>query len=128
MSDRGLPGRRAESAQACEFAVIGHLERWELIFQYFDEITKGNPRKLDHATIKALYSYIPPRTLFRLQVASSQGHVTHGVYIETFIPPTELDGKFVRRNLDKVKRASERVRLVDARVASLGGFSSILIE
>jgi fatty aldehyde-generating acyl-ACP reductase len=111
-----------------DFAVIGHLETWELIFRYFREITKSNERRLDDATVAELYSYVPPRVIFRLRVTSTQGKDVHGVYVETFIPPSELDRTFLRRNLDKVKRAAERAQREGARVASLGGFASILIE
>ena len=115
-------------ATPLEFAVIAHLERWELIFRYFRAVTEHQERKLDDRTVADLFGYIPPRALFRIEIKSTQGHVTRGAYVETFIPPNELDARFIRRNLDKVKRAAECVRATEARVASLGGFSSILIE
>jgi len=52
----------------------------------------------------------------------------HGLYIDSFIPPDRLDAASVRENLTRVRAAAAYAIKAGARIVSLGGFSSILIE
>jgi predicted amino acid dehydrogenase len=75
-----------------------------------------------------VYRYIPPRPLFDAMMHSANGTVTKGIYIETFIPPDELEPKFLRSNLQKVKEACEVAARLKIPMVSLGGFTSIILE
>ena len=49
-----------------------------------------------------IYSYIPPRSVFKMNVRSKTGAEIKGAYIETFINPDELDTRYLRGNIKKV--------------------------
>jgi predicted amino acid dehydrogenase len=57
-----------------------------------------------------------------------RGTSAHGVYIDSFIPPDRLEASYLRENLTRVRAAAACAIKVGAKVVSLGGFSSILIE
>jgi predicted amino acid dehydrogenase len=61
-------------------------------------------------------------------VRSVLGTTAHGLYIESFIPPDRLDASFIRENLGRVRAAAACAIKSGAKIVSLGGFSSILIE
>jgi predicted amino acid dehydrogenase len=63
-----------------------------------------------------------------VSVRSLDGRQVRGVYIDCFIPPDKLDARFLRENLGRVRDAAECAIREGARIASLGGFSSILLE
>jgi len=50
------------------------------------------------------------------------------VYIDSFIPPDRLEALYVHDNLARVRAAAACAIQAGARIVSLGGFSSILIE
>jgi fatty aldehyde-generating acyl-ACP reductase len=56
------------------------------------------------------------------------GHSVHGIYIDSFIPPDRLGFEFRRENISRVRAAAACAIKAGARIVSLGGFSSILIE
>jgi len=128
MSDPGTHNL-SRKGEGCDIALIGHLEAWKQVHRYLQELGKSNPRRLADEDAERLYSFIPPRKLFDLEFHSHPGgKVSRAVYIDTFIPPGELELSFAQRNLQKVKRAAECAVREGAKVASLGGFSSILLE
>ena len=51
-----------------------------------------------------------------------------GLYIDSFIPPDRLDAAFLQENLKRVRGAAAYAVKAGAKIVSLGGFSSILIE
>jgi predicted amino acid dehydrogenase len=51
-----------------------------------------------------------------------------GLYIDCFIAPDHLDSEYVHDNLGRVRAAAACAIKAGARIVSLGGFSSILIE
>ena len=88
----------------------------------------GDGDDLSIETVQQIFTYIPPRKIFDIEVNSEAHGKIHGVYIETFIAPDELDIKYLRKNIDKVKKACELAAKLKAPVVSLGGFSSIVLE
>lgn len=111
------------------FALIGHQDNWEKIYELVNvsRIENGTaPLSLEK--IKDVFSYIPPRDLFEINVYSSQSGVIRGVYIETFISPDELDIKHLHTNVRKVKEACNHAAKMKIPVAALGGITSIVLE
>jgi fatty aldehyde-generating acyl-ACP reductase len=78
--------------------------------------------------VEEILPWIPPRAVCRVEAHSVLGASAHGVYIDTFIPPDRLESGFLRENLDRVRQAAAYAIREEARIVSLGGFSSILIE
>jgi len=78
--------------------------------------------------IKDIVPWIPPRAVCRIEVKSIADTEAHGLYIDSFIPPDRLDAACVRENLTRVRAAAAYAIKAGARIVSLGGFSSILIE
>ena len=78
--------------------------------------------------VQQIFTYIPPRKLFDIEVYNKDLSAISGIYIETFIPPDELDLKYLRKNIHKVEKACEVCASLDIPVVSLGGFSSIVLE
>jgi predicted amino acid dehydrogenase len=63
-----------------------------------------------------------------VEVASTAGVKARGVYIDSFIPPDRLDAAYLRENVARVRGAAASAINAGAKIVSLGGFSSILIE
>jgi predicted amino acid dehydrogenase len=61
-------------------------------------------------------------------VQSAAGVEARGIYIDTFIPPDHLDSRFLHENLARVREAAQYAVKEGAGVATLGGFTSILLE
>jgi len=113
-----------------EFAVIGHQESWESIMPLAQAMRLSNTNnELRAEKVKDIYTYIPPRKIFDIGVRSTlRRDDIRGAYIETFIAPDELDIKYLRKNIEKVKQACEICAKLNVPVVSLGGFSSIVLE
>ena len=58
----------------------------------------------------------------------SAGAKARGLYIDSFIPPDRLDDAYMRDNIARVRGAAACAIKAGAKIVSLGGFSSILIE
>lgn len=84
--------------------------------------------RLSSRKIKDIFSFIPPRDLFRVKVKSITGAEINGVYIETFIDPDKLEAQFARANINKVTNAAAHAIKMNTRIATLGGFTSIVLE
>jgi fatty aldehyde-generating acyl-ACP reductase len=78
--------------------------------------------------IKDILPWIPPRAVCRVEVKSITEAKAHGLYIDSFISPDRLDAACVRENLTRVRAAASYAIKAGARIVSLGGFSSILLE
>ena len=112
-----------------KFAVIGHQESWENVMQFVQTMRlPGYSNELSLEKVKEVFTYIPPRKLFDIELNSSILGKIQGAYIETFIAPDELGIKYLRKNIDKVKQACELCAKLNVPVVSLGGFSSIVLE
>lgn len=112
-----------------DFAFIGHQESWQKV-ERFVAITRKEAGlvPIPSQQTRALYPYLPPRPLFEFEVQSVQGKKARGLYIESFISPDELDIKFIRSNLQKIKDACDVAINMGIPIASLGGLTSILLE
>ena len=55
-------------------------------------------------------------------------HKLRGIYIDSFIPPDRLEAAYVHENIARVRAAAACAIKAGAKIVSLGGFSSILIE
>ena len=110
-----------------EFALIGHQDNWEKVTRFVDFLNSGKQR-LSAEKIAEVYSYIPPRKLFDIEVNSITGQVVKGCYIETFISPDDLGLRHWKKNVIKVKEAASCARQLGAGIAGLGGFTSIVLE
>jgi fatty aldehyde-generating acyl-ACP reductase len=110
-----------------DFALIGHQDSWEKITGLIGFLTKGK-RELTEVQASEVYSFIPPRAVFDIAVRSITGKTVKGSYIETFIPPDELGLRYWKKNMLKVKEAAICARQLNAEVATLGGFTSIVLE
>ena len=115
-------------ATRLDFAVIGHQDSWENIQSLINVMRTDALEALPVAKIKGVYSYIPPRVIFNMKVDSPLGQQVRGVYIDSFIDPDHLDAAHLRSNIRKVKEALEVAHRLGARMAILGGFTSILLE
>ena len=111
-----------------DFALIGHLETWNAAAAVISALRGPQRPPISLADIREIIPWIPPRAVCRVTVGSAKGHQVRGVYIDSFIPPDRLEGPFLRENLTRVRKAAECAVREDARIATLGGFSSILLE
>jgi fatty aldehyde-generating acyl-ACP reductase len=118
-----------DSTPPClDFAAIGHQDSWENIVSFVNEMRTADQEKLSAEKIKQIFSFIPPRDLFRVKVKSKTGTEINGVFIETFIDPDKLDARFARANINKVAKAAAHAIKMKASVVTLGGFTSIVLE
>jgi len=110
-----------------DFALVGHPETWRAAAEVFSALRGPEGTPLPDDELKDILPWIPPRAVCRVEVKSARAKA-HGLYIDAFIPPDHLDSAFVRENLTRVRAAAEYAIKAGARMVSLGGFSSILIE
>lgn len=111
-----------------DFAVIGHQDSWQSIECFVNSMRTAQQQQLPVEKIKAGFSFIPPRDVFRVKVKSSSGAEINGVYIETFIDPDKLGGSFAKTNIGKVMQAAAWAKKMGAGIVALGGFTSIVLE
>jgi len=109
-----------------DFALIGHQDSWKKITGFTDFLCHG--RRLSAEKVSEVYSFIPPRKIFDIEIQSITGKKAKGCYIETFISPDELGLRHWKKNVIKVKEAADCARKLHANIASLGGFTSIVLE
>jgi fatty aldehyde-generating acyl-ACP reductase len=108
-----------------DFALIGHQESWRAAADVLT-VLRGTPLPDDE--IKDILPWIPPRTVCHVEAGSIAGTKARGLYIDSFIPPDRLDAAYVHENIARVRAAAVCAINAGARIVSLGGFSSILIE
>jgi len=111
-----------------DFAAIGHQDSWRNVTAFVNDIRGSVLENLSCEKIKEIYSFIPPRELFRVKVRSTTGVEIEGLYVETFIDPDKLSAHFVRTNLRKVVNAISRTSRLGSPITTLGGFTSIVLE
>jgi len=110
---------------APDFALIGHQESWTAAADVL-AVLRGQPLPDDE--IKDLLPWIPPRAVCHVEIGSLTGAKARGVYIDSFIAPDRLEAAYTRDNLSRVRAAAAYAIREEAKIVSLGGFSSILIE
>ncbi|HLQ50689.1 MAG TPA: hypothetical protein VK129_04275, partial [Terriglobales bacterium] len=118
-----------------DFALVGHQESWRAASDVLAVLRGPQHTPLPDDEIKDILPWIPPRAVCHVEV----GSIVHaeiggarlksrGLYIDSFIPPDCLDDAYIHENLTRVRRAAACAINAGARIVSLGGFSSILIE
>jgi fatty aldehyde-generating acyl-ACP reductase len=120
----GIAGRGRE----IDFALIGHQESWGAAADVLAVLRGPQHPPLPNDEIKDILPWIPPRAVCHVEVRSMAGVKAHGVYIDSFIPPDHLEAAFMHDNIARVRAAAAYAIKAGAKIVSLGGFSSILIE
>jgi predicted amino acid dehydrogenase len=111
-----------------DFALIGHQESWKAAADVLAVLRGSERARIPDDEIKGIFPWIPPRVVCHVEVGSVNGAKARGVYIDSFISPDRLDAADVHDNLARVRAAAASAIKAGARIVSLGGFSSILIE
>jgi predicted amino acid dehydrogenase len=111
-----------------DFAIIGHQENWQQVTEFVNSVRREELGPLSDSKLKNIFPYIPPRELFKIKINSGSGKPFTGTYIETFINPDQLTTEHIRTNISKVKEAARVAEKLKAKIATLGGFTSIVIE
>ena len=123
------PGRTTD----IDFALIGHQESWRAAADVLAVLRGPERTPLPDDEIKDILPWIPPRAVCHVDIGSiirtkSRGAKARGLYIDSFIPPDRLEAAYVHENIARVRRAAACAIKAGAKIVSLGGFSSILIE
>ena len=111
-----------------DFALIGHQESWRAAADVLAALRGPERTPLPDDEIKDILPWIPPRAVCHVEVGSIAGAKATGFYIDSFIPPDRLQAAYVHENIARVRGAAACAIQVAAKIVSLGGFSSILIE
>src|ERR1700688_4834499 len=119
-----------------DFALIGHQESWRAAADVLAVLRGPERTPLPDDEVKDILPWIPPRAVCHVEVGSilptkidgPTGATAHGLYIDSFIPPDRLEAAHVHENIARVRGAAACAIRAGARIVSLGGFSSILIE
>ena len=116
-----------------DFALIGHQESWRTAADVLAVLRGPERTPLPDEEIKDILPWIPPRAVCHVDVGSiirtkSGAARARGLYIDSFIPPDRLEAAYVHENIARVRGAAACAIKAGAKIVSLGGFSSILIE
>ena len=111
-----------------DFALIGHQESWRAASDVLSVLRGPERTPLPDDEIKDILPWIPPRAVCHVEVGSIVGAKVRGLYIDSFIPPNRLEAGYVHENIARVRAAAACAIQAGAKIVSLGGFSSILIE
>src|SRR5579863_1086963 len=128
-ASRVLAGwRNCRFEDMLDFALIVHSETWSGAAAVISALRGPERPPIPLEDVREIVPWIPPRALCRVTVESAKGHKVHGLCIDCFIPPDRLEDRFLRENLARVREAAAYAIQERARIVSLGGFSSILLE
>ena len=116
------------SVAGLDFAVIGHQESWRAAADVLAVLRGPKLSPLSDDEIREILPWIPPRAVCHVEITSIAGRMARGVYIDSFIPPDRLEACHTRDNLTRVRASAACAIRAEAKIVSLGGFSSILIE
>jgi fatty aldehyde-generating acyl-ACP reductase len=111
-----------------DFALIGHQESWRAAADVLAFLRGSMHTPLPEEEVRDILPWIPPRAVCHVEISSTRGAKARGVYIDSFIPPDRLGDISIRDNLARVRAAAACAIKARAKIVSLGGFSSILIE
>ena len=117
-----------ESVAGLDFALIGHQERWRAAADVLAVLrgpefsASAGQRDRGYLSLDSAQDNLSRRG------AVDRGATARGVYIDSFIPPDCLEASHLRENLARVRGAASCAIKAGAKIVSLGGFSSILIE
>jgi fatty aldehyde-generating acyl-ACP reductase len=110
------------------FALIGHLDSWEKTAAVVQSLRGDIGRPISVRDVREIVPFLPPRTVCRVTVFSTNGSCAHGVYVDAFLSPDQLVEGPVREKVQRIREAASYARREGASVAALGGFSSIVLE
>jgi predicted amino acid dehydrogenase len=113
---------------AIDFALIGHQESWRAAAEVIAVLRGPERTPLPDDEIKDILPWIPPRAVCHVEIGSLAGANARGLYVDSFIPPDRLEAAYVHENIARVRSAAACAIKAGAKIVSLGGFSSILIE
>jgi fatty aldehyde-generating acyl-ACP reductase len=111
-----------------DFALIGHQESWRGAADVLAVLRGPERTPLPDDEIRDILPWIPPRAVCHVEVSSIEDAKARGLYIDSFIPPDRLEAAYVHENIARVRAAAACAINAGAKIVSLGGFSSILIE
>ncbi len=111
-----------------DFALIGHQEGWRAAADVLAVLRGPEHAALPDDEVKDILPWIPPRAICHVEATSGAGAKARGLYIDSFIPPDRLEAEYMRDNIARVRGAASYAINATAKIVSLGGFSSILIE
>jgi fatty aldehyde-generating acyl-ACP reductase len=121
-------GGSVASVTAADFALIGHQESWRAAAGVLAVLRGPEHTPLPDDEIKDILPWIPPRAVCHVEAGSITGAKARGLYIDSFIAPDHLEAAYVHDNIARVRGAAAYAIKEGAKIVSLGGFSSILIE
>jgi fatty aldehyde-generating acyl-ACP reductase len=121
-------GLAPERRTAIDFALIGHQESWRSAADVFAVLRGAERTQLPDDEIMEIFPWIPPRAVCNVEAFSATGATARGLYIDCFIPPDRLASEYLHDNIGRVRAAAACAIKAGARIVSLGGFSSILVE
>jgi fatty aldehyde-generating acyl-ACP reductase len=124
----GSEPRPSASGFGPDFALVGHQESWKAAADVLAVLRGPMHTPLPDDEIKDILPWIPPRAVCHVEVGSITGAKARGLYIDSFIPPDRLEPAHTHDNLARVRGAASYAINAGAKMVSLGGFSSILIE
>ncbi len=116
------------SSSGLDFAIIGHQDSWQTITSFINTLRKPDLTELSIEQAKGVFSFIPPRDIYKINITSKSGRQVTGAYIETFIEPDKLTIEHTRKNVCKVMKAVDHAAKLGARIVAMGGFTSIVLE
>jgi fatty aldehyde-generating acyl-ACP reductase len=111
-----------------DFALIAHQESWRAAADVLAVLRGPGRTPIPDVDLKDIFPWFPPRAVCHIDHRSVLGHSVHGIYIDSFIPPDRLGPEYREENIARVRDAATCAIQAGARIVSLGGFSSILIE
>jgi fatty aldehyde-generating acyl-ACP reductase len=111
-----------------DFALIGHQESWRAAADVLAVLRGPERTPLPDDEIRDILPWLPPRAVCHVDIESLGGARARGLYIDSFIAPDRLGDAYVRDNIARVRAAAAYAIKAGAKIVSLGGFSSILIE
>jgi predicted amino acid dehydrogenase len=111
-----------------DFALIAHQESWRAAADVLAVLRGPGRPPIPDLDLKDIFPWFPPRAVCHIDHRSVLGHSVHGIYIDSFIPPDRLGPEYREENIARVRDAASCAIQAGARIVSLGGFSSILIE
>jgi len=111
-----------------DFALIAHQESWRAAADVLAVLRGPGRAPIPDDDLKDLFPWFPPRAVCHIDHRSVLGHSVHGIYIDSFIPPDRLGHEYRAENIGRVRDAAACAIKAGARIVSLGGFASILIE
>ena len=111
-----------------DFALVGHQESWRAAADVLAVLRGPERSPLPDDEIRDILPWIPPRAICHVEITSVGGAKARGLYIDSFIPPDRLQDAYMRDNIARVRGAAACAIKAEAKIVSLGGFSSILIE